>query len=252
MASITITNIIFSPVPSGNQLVSVYYRLATDPDITASYTLVTNSQLVLPNGELSPSLVIDSLDEGTDYVIKVLPKCGSGEVFTYFRTPPPPDLTCSFDCCSWDITNGTTEAGDVYYNTEAGLEIVSIAAGETVTIQGTGIISLSPGFVLSPAVDCASTTTTTSSTTTTTTISPCVEHIFHYTPESEMGDPWQVVGVDCDGNEVFIEGSVGVDFLPDPICSDPGNVYPEFGPMYVEYGDNCGNKTTTTTTTATS
>jgi hypothetical protein len=175
MASITITNITFSSIPAGNQTVAIYYRLATSADVSGSYTLVTSSQLVRPDGVLidgsdTPTpLIIPSLSDGTDYIVKVVPACGGDTFYVNFRTPPELDLSCGLACCSWSTTNNTTQPEDVLYIDAAyNLVTLTVVAGETKTFQGSGIINIPPGFTLTSATPC------TTSTTTTTTIAPLI------------------------------------------------------------------------------
>jgi hypothetical protein len=76
MAGITILSVTFSPMPVTDQLVSVHYKLGSDPDVTGSYTHVTPSTTVHPDGTLAPSVDIPGLTPGVTYTVKVMPLCG--------------------------------------------------------------------------------------------------------------------------------------------------------------------------------
>lgn len=86
MGFIQLTSVTFSPTPTTNQIVTVKYKLASDPDVPASYTTVTTTALVLTNGDFSPPVNIPSLLDDTEYTVFVTPNCGGGGAMKNFVT----------------------------------------------------------------------------------------------------------------------------------------------------------------------
>jgi hypothetical protein len=88
-AQITLTNATFNTTPATNQIVTVKYRLGSDPDVDASYTTVTTTAPITPAGVFSPPVVISGLLNGTAYVVKVINNCNGSFVNKPFTTPLP-------------------------------------------------------------------------------------------------------------------------------------------------------------------
>lgn len=86
MGFIQLTSVTFSPTPTTNQVVTVKIKLATDPDVPASYTTLTTTALVLTNGDFSPPITISGLMDDTEYTILVTPNCGGGGAMKNFVT----------------------------------------------------------------------------------------------------------------------------------------------------------------------
>jgi len=100
MAQIVITDFAFTVVPPGNQTCTIEYRLTSDPDVPASYILVSNNVPVLPNGHLPNPVLITGLDAETSYTVKATNNCGGVGVKVIFITPNPtcpPGYTLSPD-----------------------------------------------------------------------------------------------------------------------------------------------------------
>lgn len=90
MAQITITSITWStPFPQTYKPVSVSYRLATDPDVPASYTIVSTGSFVTTTGSFLIPVVIPGLDIDLIYTVKVVSLCGGFFAErTFFPTTP--------------------------------------------------------------------------------------------------------------------------------------------------------------------
>jgi hypothetical protein len=89
MASITLNSVGLSTTPGVNQTVTVRYRLTSDPDVIGSYTLVTATAVVLPNGNFSSPVVISSLLNDTSYTVWVQNNCAGTGFKKSFTTPLP-------------------------------------------------------------------------------------------------------------------------------------------------------------------
>ena len=101
-AQITLTNATFNTPPATNQVVTVMYRLGSDPDIPASYTTVTTTAPITPAGVFTPPVVISGLLNDTAYVVKVINNCNGSFVNKPFATPLP-------TCVDLVTIEGTTE-----------------------------------------------------------------------------------------------------------------------------------------------
>lgn len=88
-AQITLTNATFNTAPAINQIVTVMYRLGSDPDVPASYITVTTTAPITPVGVFSPPVVISGLLNNTSYVVKVINNCNGSFVNVPFTTPLP-------------------------------------------------------------------------------------------------------------------------------------------------------------------
>lgn len=88
-AQITLTNATFNTTPAINQIVTVKYRLGSDPDVDGSYTTVTTTAPITPAGVFSPPVVISGLLNNTSYVVKVINNCNGSFVNVPFTTPLP-------------------------------------------------------------------------------------------------------------------------------------------------------------------
>ena len=76
MGYIRLTNVTFSPAPSGDVTVTVKYRLTSDPDVPGSYTTVTTTATVNSSGVFTPTVSIGGLTDGVSYTVVVTPNCG--------------------------------------------------------------------------------------------------------------------------------------------------------------------------------
>lgn len=76
MAKITLISIDWTPVPESPKQVVISYRKTADPDVAASYKIVVTGYWVPVNGEFTNPIVIDNLNPGTDYTVKVISTCG--------------------------------------------------------------------------------------------------------------------------------------------------------------------------------
>ena|SRR5688572_14550827 len=88
-AQITLTTATFNTLPSGNQTVTVKYRLGSDPDIDPSYITVTTTAPITALGVFTPPVVISGLLNNTGYVVKVINNCNNSFVNKPFITPLP-------------------------------------------------------------------------------------------------------------------------------------------------------------------
>ena len=86
MGFIKINSISLSPAPTVDKLVTVMYRLTSDPDIPASYTVATSSLDVPVGGVLATPFIIDHLSDATSYTIKVRSDCGNYSIEHVFVT----------------------------------------------------------------------------------------------------------------------------------------------------------------------
>ena len=93
-AKYTITEIDLGEVPGVNQVVTIMYRLESEPDSPGSYTTVTTTQVVNSAGVLVPQLVIPGLTLGTNYVARAINNCNATyKVDKSFTTPLPSCVT---------------------------------------------------------------------------------------------------------------------------------------------------------------
>lgn len=88
-AKITLLTATLAAVPGVNQTATVMYRLTSAPDVPGSYTTVTTSAPILPNGTFSPSVVIGSLLYNTSYTVRTINNCDESTVDKVFVTPLP-------------------------------------------------------------------------------------------------------------------------------------------------------------------
>lgn len=86
-AKITLTNAVFSATPGQNQTCTVSYRKQSDPDIPASYTVVTTNAVITTGGVFSPPVVISGLLNGIAYVVRVNNHCNNINFDKVFTTP---------------------------------------------------------------------------------------------------------------------------------------------------------------------
>lgn len=77
MGQITLSSISWSaPLPDSPKPVSIAYRLTTDPDVPASYIIVSTGTFVDQTGIFTIPFVISGLDITKDYTVKVTSLCG--------------------------------------------------------------------------------------------------------------------------------------------------------------------------------
>lgn len=81
-ATITITGVNLGGTPIVNQQVTVEYRICD----SGPYTLVTSTQVVLPDGSFSPILNITPVTEGTCYDVKITNNCGGPAIVKQVTT----------------------------------------------------------------------------------------------------------------------------------------------------------------------
>lgn len=87
---ITVNKLPLSGVPTQNQVATVQYKKKVDPD--TSFVTVTTTQTILPDGTLSPALIIDdSLEFATVYTVRAFNNCEGLPVDKDFTTPA---VTC--------------------------------------------------------------------------------------------------------------------------------------------------------------
>ena len=102
-AQITLTTATFNTPTGANQIVTVKYRLGSDPDVDGSYTTVTTTAPITPDGNFTPPVVITGLLTGTAYVVKVINNCNGSFVNKPFLTPLP-------NCVDLTTIEGTTSS----------------------------------------------------------------------------------------------------------------------------------------------
>jgi hypothetical protein len=87
MGQITLSSISWSvPLPESAKPVSIAYRLTSDPDVPASYIIVSSGTFVSETGIFSIPFVITGLDVTKEYTVKVTSLCGgfsAEQDFTY-------------------------------------------------------------------------------------------------------------------------------------------------------------------------
>lgn len=86
MGHITIQSVIFSPPSVTIRYVTIETKLASDPDSPAFYTLQGTHVAVLPSGDLSPDFIIDGLEDGVSYTVKITLECSGESQFGTFTT----------------------------------------------------------------------------------------------------------------------------------------------------------------------
>lgn len=77
----------FVPPPSVNQTVTISIRDTADADIPSNYTVWDNSVVVQPNGLFVTPFIIDGLDEGVSYTVKIVNNCGGQGALQTFVIP---------------------------------------------------------------------------------------------------------------------------------------------------------------------
>ncbi len=77
MSTITFNKVIFPNTPSGNQTLSLEYKLSTQP--SSSYVTIDSSVTVAPNGDIidSPLPGVSGLTSGALYNFRWTQHCGS-------------------------------------------------------------------------------------------------------------------------------------------------------------------------------
>lgn len=78
MGWIKLTNLSFTPPATAVQIVSVYTKIASAPDVPESYSLVSNNVQVQPSGFFFTPLDINGLTDGAEYTVKIVNNCGGG------------------------------------------------------------------------------------------------------------------------------------------------------------------------------
>ena len=241
MAQIRISHIDINPVPAGIIEVTVSYRLAIDPDVPESYIEAATNVQVQPSGELVDDVLIQGLEDATDYIVRVVPECGGPTAQVGVHTPPDPDYSCPSGPCCWDFFNDGAEDGYVSYvdNFTDQLVTATIPAASGVTITSDNIISVSPG-ITGTSVICTTTTTTT-------TAPQVCKRYELMMPGSAMGT-WS--GQLCSSGEPQFEpipadgSSHWTDCIVEGTLSTNGN------PDIIQEATCVGGSTTTTTTGA--
>lgn len=85
MGFILITALTFNSSPGTPQTVSIYHKLASDPDVQGSYTLDSNNVQVQANGFLFTPFVIPNLVDGVLYTVKAINNCGGNGFAANFQ-----------------------------------------------------------------------------------------------------------------------------------------------------------------------
>ena len=101
-AKFTLETATFATTPAINQTATVIYRLASDPDVPASYTTVTTTAPITPAGAFTPPVVITGLLNGTAYVVRAINNCNASQADIPFTTPLP-------NCVNLVSITGTAE-----------------------------------------------------------------------------------------------------------------------------------------------
>jgi len=86
MGFIEINTISLQPPPAIPKAVTVMYRLLSDADIPANYTIVTNSLIVPVGGVLLQPFFINGLADGVTYVVRIKSDCGNYAFEKQFTT----------------------------------------------------------------------------------------------------------------------------------------------------------------------
>ena len=89
LAKIEITSVTLQEVPGVNQTFTFKYRKKDDPDVEASYTTVTTTQVVNTAGVLQPKLTINNLPTGTWIVVRAINNCDGNSTDKEYLTPLP-------------------------------------------------------------------------------------------------------------------------------------------------------------------
>lgn len=85
MGFIKINSISFQPAPTVSKDTIIMYKLASDPDIPASYTVYGNVTVPV-GGVLSPAFIISGLADATEYTIRGVTTCGNHSFKTSITT----------------------------------------------------------------------------------------------------------------------------------------------------------------------
>ena len=84
MGFITIQAITFAESPDSPINVTISYRLTSDPDTPASYTVLPGTYEVQTTGDIVPDVTISGLLDSTSYTVKIETECAGSatQVFT--------------------------------------------------------------------------------------------------------------------------------------------------------------------------
>lgn len=142
MAYIPLFNIFFTPPPSGVVIVGVAYKLKTDPDVIGSYTTVTTSLGVNPDGSIvGGPFYINGLADNTEYTVMVFTQCGNYKQDIMSR-PGTSGTTTSTTSTSTTSTTSTSTSSTTTTTTTA---LAQINYTYTETNLGAGIFGYAHG-----------------------------------------------------------------------------------------------------------